>query len=284
LPPDNARQITIRLERNETSCQEVIIGLSGDGWYVGQAYYPFLVGPILVYNIYMSEVEIYHSYYPFNEELKTKKRGLKKKTADLLSKVAKYLAIVGVTFLIIAFAPSFWYVLKSGGVGKISEIILQTIQKQGEGEYIRELVYQPQYDPTLTRENRIKIPSVKIDTPILEATLENYEDALRKGVWRVSDFGTPADREKTTILAAHRFGYLAWSIPYRLKNSFYSLPRLKKGETVEIIWKQRKYIYEIYKEEKGEEISDYSADLILYTCESLNSSIKIFRYAKLLKI
>ena len=56
------------------------------------------------------------------------------------------------------------------------------------------------------------------------------------------------------------------------------------GDTVEIIWKQRKYVYEIYKEEEGEEISDYTADLILYTCESLKSPIRIFRYARLLEI
>ncbi|KKS80793.1 MAG: hypothetical protein UV56_C0008G0001, partial [Candidatus Woesebacteria bacterium GW2011_GWC1_43_10b] len=65
---------------------------------------------------------------------------------------------------------------------------------------------------------------------------------------------------------------------------FYSLPKLKTGDTVEIIWRQRKYLYEVYKEEEGEEITDYSADLILYTCESLSSPVRIFRYARLLEI
>jgi hypothetical protein len=59
---------------------------------------------------------------------------------------------------------------------------------------------------------------------------------------------------------------------------------VKVGDTVEMNWRQRRYIYEVYAEEKGEEITDYDADLILYTCESLNSSVRIVKYARLLEI
>lgn len=208
---------------------------------------------------------------------------LRDKIAFYLMALSRYLAALGLIVIIVSFAPSVWYQVKSGGMGKISQLLknsskTQQIQAPAKSEY------QPRYDPKLTKESRIKIPSVKIDTQILEASTESYEDALKKGVWRVPDFGTPADREKPTILAAHRFGYLAWSIPYRLKNSFYSLPKLKTGSLVEIYWKQRKYIYEVYSESKGEEIGDYSADLILYTCESLESPVRIFKYARLLEI
>ena len=64
------------------------------------------------------------------------------------------------------------------------------------------------------------------------------------------DFGTPLDRTKPVILAAHRFGYLAWTNLYRRKNSFYNLPKLKEGDLVEITYKQRKYTYEIYAESR----------------------------------
>ncbi len=232
----------------------------------------------------MPEVEIYHSYFP--EEKKEGKRRKKLDLSGILLKLSKYLFILGLLVLLISFAPSVWYQIKSGGIEKISNLITETL-KLGKEEKISEvknIEYQPRYDPKLSMESRIKIPTAKIDTQIWEATIENHEDALKKGVWRAPDFGTPADRKKPTILAAHRFGYLAWSIPYRLKNSFYSLPKLKVGNTVEIIWKQRKYTYEIYKESKGEEIEDYSADLILYTCESLNSPERIFKYGKLLEI
>lgn len=231
----------------------------------------------------MPEVEIYHSYSP---EVKNEvKKGKKLDFSEILSKFAKYLFIAGLLVLFISFAPSVWYQFRSGGIEKISKLLTDTIKGgQKENIGIKNIDYQPRYDPKLAKESRLKISSVRIDTQIWEATIENHEDALKKGVWRAPDFGTPADRKKPTILAAHRYGYLAWSIPYRLKNSFYSLPKLKVGNTVEIIWKQRKYIYEIYGESKGEGIEDYSANLILYTCESLNSPVRIFKYGRLLEI
>ena len=231
----------------------------------------------------MPDVEIYHSYS--DQTQNEVKKGKKLDFSEILSKIAKYLFIAGLVVLLISFAPSIWYQFRSGGIEKISKLLTDTIKgKSGKTIGSNNIDYQPRYDPKLSKESRIKISSAKIDTQIWESTIENHEDALKKGVWRASDFGTPADRKKPTILAAHRYGYLAWSIPYRLKNSFYSLPKLKVGNTVEIIWKQRKYIYEIYGESKGEEIEDYSANLILYTCESLNSPVRIFKYGRLLEI
>ena len=85
------------------------------------------------------------------------------------------------------------------------------------------------------------------------------------------------------ILAAHRFGYLEWTQSYRLKNSFYDLPKLESGNEVEIVWNQHRYTYKITKVEEGTEIKDYSSDLVLYTCKFLKSPIRIFVYADLVK-
>jgi len=200
-------------------------------------------------------------------------------------KTAKILVIIGVVLAVVAFAPGVIYSINPDATNKISQLIKSTAQKEVETiPTTQEPAYQPAFNSNLPEENRLIIPSAKIDTKVNEADWENYEDALKKGVWRVPDFGTPYGRSRPTILAAHKYGYLKWSIPYRLKNSFYSLPKTKVGDTVEIIWKQRKYVYEIYKEEEGEEISDYSAELILYTCEALNTPIRVFRYARLLEI
>ena len=97
------------------------------------------------------------------------------------------------------------------------------------------------------------------------------------------DFGDPYNREKPTILAAHRFGYLAWSVKYRLANSFYNLPKLKVGDRIEVNWLKRKYMYEVYATGEGKEITDYTADLILYTCKFLESPIRLFAYARLVE-
>lgn len=87
---------------------------------------------------------------------------------------------------------------------------------------------------------------------------------------------------KPTILAAHRFGYLEWTQEYRLKNAFYNLPKLKNGDMVEIIWDQHKYTYQVQDVVEGTEITDYTSDLILYTCKFLVSPTRIFVYARLI--
>lgn len=216
------------------------------------------------------------------------KKNLKKiqKQQKRLLTLSKTFAILGVVFLVLSFAPSVWYSL-GASVDDFSKAILQTVT--GNADIVEVPVvklpdWQPGIDPKLPRATTLVIPSIKVATDVQEATFQNYEEALKKGVWRVPDFGTPYDRSKPTIMAAHRFGYLAWSNSFRRLNSFYNLPKLKNGDTVEIYYKQRKYVYEIYGESRGEEIEDYSANLILYTCETLNSKVRIFRYARLLKI
>lgn len=140
-------------------------------------------------------------------------------------------------------------------------------------------------DTTLPAGHYLNIPRIGVDTSILEAASDQYEKALRKGVWRVGEFASPAEASAKAglpmILAAHRFGYLEWSQDYRLKNSFYKLPDLKSGDMVEIVWDQHRYTYQVQKVEEGTEITDYSQDLILYTCKFLVSDIRIVVYANL---
>lgn len=140
-------------------------------------------------------------------------------------------------------------------------------------------------DTSLPDGHYLNIPKIGVGTSILEATSDKYDEALRKGVWRVPEFASPieasANEGKPMILAAHRFGYLEWTQDYRLKNSFYKLPSLRNGDKIEIIWNQRRYTYTVSKVEEGTEIGDYSSDLILYTCKFLVSPVRVFVYAEL---
>ncbi|MDP3917749.1 MAG: sortase [Candidatus Woesebacteria bacterium] len=205
----------------------------------------------------------------------------------LLLTFIKTFLLLGIVFLVLSFAPSIWYSL-STRVDDFSVALLTTVlnkEKTIEEKPTVEIPnWQPAFDSKLSRDTTLKILSIGVDTKINEATYQNYEDALKAGPWRVPDFGTPADRSKPIILAAHRFGYLAWTNIYRRKNSFFNLPRLQEGDLVEITYKQRKYTYKIYAESRGEEIEDYTANLILYTCETLNSKVRIFKYARLLQM
>lgn len=145
-------------------------------------------------------------------------------------------------------------------------------------------VYQPSYNATLPTENRLIIEKIDFDAPIEESVVENVEEALKKGVWRAADFGTPYARKYPTILAAHRYGYLEWSNEFRRKHSFYNLPKLEEGDRIKIIWNQRTYVYEVIGDSEGDQITNYQADLILYTCKFLNSETRLFKYARLVEI
>ena len=224
------------------------------------------------------EVVIYHTYNSsINKPLPTK--------GGRLVKLAKILAFVGIGLILYSLTPIVTDFVKENIKSSVASFKLSGVEVESLTTANQEISqYIPRFDPTLPLESRLKISSIGVDTKLEESTYDNYEEALKKGVWRVSNFGTPTDNGRPVILAAHRFGYLAWNNIFRRKSSFYNLPKLEVGDTVEIVWRQRKYVYEVYAEGKGEEIADYSADLILYTCETLNGPVRIFKYAKLLEV
>lgn len=138
----------------------------------------------------------------------------------------------------------------------------------------------PPQDMTLPEGRWLIIPRIGVRTE-LQAT-EDPEKALATGVWMVPDFGLPGQTDLPLIAAAHRYGWQWWwKTDYWKYHSFYLLPETEPGDLIEIIDDHRKYTYEIYAGEEGEEITDYEADLILYTCKFLNSPIRHFRYARL---
>lgn len=220
----------------------------------------------------------YYSYY--TEPYMVRQAALSKR----LLKYAKFFALIGIILLAVFYGPSAYYWASSGfHDGANSNYIAETAKAASAPVKVKEN-YLPAFNASLPVENRISIPSLGVDSAIHEASYENYEDALKQGVWRAPDFNTPSNQTRPTIVAAHRYGYLAWSNLYRRQNSFFNLPKLKEGETIEIVWRQRKYVYTVYAESTGEAIEDYSADLILYTCNDLSSDVRIVKYARLLKV
>jgi len=206
------------------------------------------------------------------------------KISSVFSRLSKLSALLGIALILFFYAPKAlaWGESVVGGAVANFGMSNTEIQSLKSNLNVSKPIYNPPFDARLPATNQLLIPAIGVNTGIQEATLDNYEAALRKGVWRVSDFGAPNDNGEPIILAAHRFGYLAWTNPYRHKNSFYNLPKVNTGDLVEIDWNQRKYLYEVYAVSKGTQILDYSADLILYTCETLTGDNKIFVYARLI--
>ncbi len=135
----------------------------------------------------------------------------------------------------------------------------------------------PITDPSLPEENGLIIDSIGVKGEVHEGS--DWENILKKGIWRVPDLGTPPENTKPIIIAAHRWGYLEWSAAFRKLNSFYNLPKVKAGDIIKIIWEQREFEYHVYATATGTEITDYEADLILYTCQLWNSPTRFFVFA-----
>jgi sortase (surface protein transpeptidase) len=135
----------------------------------------------------------------------------------------------------------------------------------------------PEFDASLPEDPYLLIPSITVSSPIGQSS--DPEISLKDGTWMAPDYGQPDENDLPIIVAAHRFGYVYWDRETRNRVSFFKLPDTKVGDTIEIIWNQRKYVYEIYAEDESTYIKDYEADLILYTCKYFNSPQRIFRYA-----
>ncbi len=203
-----------------------------------------------------------------------------------LNKLSNIYAILGFTFLVLALvliaipvSPYILYRLNpdftDGEIDNISKQISQTPIIPAEVD--EKDTNLPDFDPSLPKDNYVLIPKIEVSSPIGET--KDAEESLKEGTWMVPDYGTPEENSLPIILAAHRFGYIEWNRDTRNLLSFYNLPKTQIKDTVEIIWNQREYTYEIYAEDDATFIKDYDADLILYTCKYFNSPQRIFRYA-----
>lgn len=212
------------------------------------------------------------------------KKPFLKKLSKIYLVIGLFLLFAGFILLGMTFYPNIWYSIDSNATETDASSIQKeiTILEEKEKEDIKkekEIVENlPPINPALSTTPTLKINNIGVDGEIHQG--ENAKAELDKGIWIVPGYGTPEHNELPIIIAAHRFGYVYWTAEFRTKSSFYNLPKLKVGDRVQIIWGQREYQYEIYKAEDDKQITDYGADLILYTCRMYNSPIRVFRYLR----
>lgn len=205
----------------------------------------------------------------------------------VLSRILSCYTITGVCFIVLAIIlfltpalPYLWYrINQNATTDEAQSLQFPVIQDPQESDILKDPLdlELPPFDGTLTNINTLSIPSIGVQGEIHENP--DAVNGLELGIWRAYEWGTP-ESQFTTILAAHRFGYISWTSDFRTTQSFYSLPNTKVDDTIEIIWNQRRYEYRIYKAEDGTGVTDYNADLILYTCRIFNSPVRVFRYAE----
>jgi sortase (surface protein transpeptidase) len=207
----------------------------------------------------------------------------KKKLIEKLSKsyqtIGVGVLILGLVLILVPVSPYIWYLINPQATDAEIEALSAEIIPEREVIVEKEVDKQlPPVDESLTSLPHVVIDKIGVYSPI--NTGDNYTLALKSGSWIVPEFGDPINNSESIIIASHRFGYSSWSRETRDKISYYNLPKTEVGDTIEIIWDQRRFEYEIYKAEENTYITDYDADLILYTCKFYNSPIRIFRYAK----
>lgn len=118
--------------------------------------------------------------------------------------------------------------------------------------------------------NRLYIPKIGVNAPIIESSNEAY--GLDKGAWRMPDTSTP-DKGGNTVITGHRFKYFP---PNNL--TFYNLDKLEAGDIITVVWNEQLEYYKV-KEIKVVPAEDLSVlnqtqdpVLTLLTCTPLFST------------
>lgn len=129
-------------------------------------------------------------------------------------------------------------------------------------------LHAPVTSPSQTahaRENRLVVPSMLLDVPILEG---KGMAVLDKGIWRRPNTSTP-DKGGNTVIVGHRFTYT------NPRGTFYDLHRPKVGDEIGVFWEGKRYLYKV-TETKVVPASEISVEgpsdkprLTLYTCTPL---------------
>lgn len=208
-----------------------------------------------------------------------------RKSASWLVRLPAVL-IIGIALAIVAifFIPQLYYRVVPADVVVLEPTQLASVRggafappsKDGPGRS-----YQPTEEANLPDGDWIIIPQIGVRTEF-KAT-QDPNEALVRGAWLAPDYAQPGEGGLPMIIAAHRFGWdWWWQSDFWRYHSFYRLPETEPGTLVEVISNKKKWVYEIYGGEEGDSISDYDADLILYTCKHLSSPIRYVRYARLI--
>ena len=210
-------------------------------------------------------------------------------TTRLATTIGVSLWILALVFAVLPVWPYIYYRLSPNASERLASTIAYTVTSKGlpinesssavTTPSLSLFTPLPKLDPSLPEKNGLIIYKIGVKGEINEGS--DWQSILKKGIWRVPNFSTPTltSPNRPVILAAHRWGYIDWSPAFRKLNSFINLPQLKVGDKVTIIWEQRQYEYTIYSTVTGTHVSDYNANLILYTCQLWNSPVRIFIYA-----
>ena len=119
-----------------------------------------------------------------------------------------------------------------------------------------------------TQANTLIVPSMLLNTPVLEGPVSDTYKILDKGIWRWPLGSTP-DQGGNTVLIGHRFTYT------NPKGIFYYMDKVQVGNEIGLVWNNTTYRYKVSAvsvvDPSDTAITDPTTDarITMYTCTPL---------------
>lgn len=92
--------------------------------------------------------------------------------------------------------------------------------------------------PPKPQGNRLVVPAMLLDQPVLEGPVAQQYKVLDRGIWRWPKGSTP-DQAGNTVLIGHRFTYT------NPRGVFYFLNKVRLGDEIGLWWSGREYLYKV---------------------------------------
>lgn len=96
-------------------------------------------------------------------------------------------------------------------------------------------------DKPAPKDNRLVIPSIGVDMPILEGPTQSVLD--RGGIWHLPNTSNPVNGSNM-VLSGHRWMYLPPS-----SRTLYLLDKVAIGQPVIVYWQGQEYDYRVYQQQ-----------------------------------
>lgn len=136
-------------------------------------------------------------------------------------------------------------------------------------------------DKPVPADNRIVIPRIGVDMPILEGADQRVLD--RGGIWRIPETSTPV-AGGNVVLSGHRWQYLPPS-----SMTLYLLDKVQDGDVVIVYWQGKEYDYRITGREtvRPEQVEILAPTegprLTIFTCTPIYSTrFRLVLYGQLI--
>ncbi|HEY5141305.1 MAG TPA: class E sortase, partial [Methylococcales bacterium] len=116
--------------------------------------------------------------------------------------------------------------------------------------------------------NSLLVPSMLLDTPVLEGSLNGRYKTLDHGIWRWPLGSTP-DKGGNTVLIGHRFTYT------NPRGVLYFLDKVQVQDEIGVVWNGTNYTYrvtsirEVPPTETSIQDATSDAQLTIFTCTPL---------------